>query len=77
MGGASLAAYLGDIIAAKEVLLYALLSAFLIGFVYLIVLRILGGPIVYISIVAIIGGLAYSGYMLYATAQKMAVTEQY
>lgn len=77
MGGASFATYLGDIIAAKEVLLYTLLSAFLIGFVYLIVLRILGGPIIYISIVAIIGGMAYGGYMLFATAKGMAVTEQY
>jgi hypothetical protein len=55
-------------VAAKEVLLYALLTAFLIGFIYLLVLRVLGGPIIYISIVAIIGGCAYGGYMLFATA---------
>ena len=74
-GGASLASYLADIMAAKEVLLWSLLAAFLIGFVYLIVLRILGGPIIYISIVAIIGGLAYGGYMLFETSNRMAATE--
>jgi hypothetical protein len=66
--GAGLAQHLGDIVAAKEVLLYALLTAFLIGFIYLLVLRVLGGPIIYISIVAIIGGCAYGGYMLFETA---------
>jgi len=68
MGGASIATYVGDIMAAREVLLYTLGTAFLIGFVYLVVLRILGGPIIYISIVAIIGGMAYGGWMLYAEA---------
>jgi len=65
MGGNSLATYVGDIVAAREVLLYTLATAFLIGFVYLIVLRLLGGPIIYISIVAILGGCAYGGFMLF------------
>lgn len=75
MGGNSLATYLGDIVAAKEVLLITLATAFLIGFVYLIVLRILGGPIIYISIVLILAGCAYGGYMLFETAGTMAVTD--
>lgn len=77
MGGVSFATYLGDIIAAKEILLWSLLTAFLIGFVYLLVLRLLGGPIIYISIVLILGGCAYGGYMLFETAGRMAVTDQY
>ena len=68
MGGVSFATYLGDIIAAREVLLWTLLSAFLIGFIYLFVLRLLGGPIIYISILAILVGCAYGGYMLFETA---------
>ena len=75
MGGHSVANYLSDILAAREILQYTLGTAFLIGFIYLIVLRLLGGPIIYISILAILGGCGYGGYMLYETALGMAETE--
>lgn len=76
-GGLNLAGYLADIVAAREVLYWALLTAFLIGFVYLVVLRLCGGPIVYATIVAMIIGTAYGGFMLYQTSMAMTDTEKY
>jgi len=64
-GGLNLAGYLADIVAAREVLYWALLTAFVIGFLYLVVLRLCGGPIVYATIVGLIIGTAYGGLMLY------------
>lgn len=64
-GGLNLAGYLADIVAAREVLYWALLTAFLIGFLYLVVLRLCGGPIVYATIVGLIIGTAYGGLMLF------------
>ena len=64
-GGLNLGSYISDIAAAKEPLLWAILSAFLIGFVYMIVLRLCGGPIVYGSLLAMVLGTAYGGFMLY------------
>ena len=59
------AQYFSDIAATSGLLSWTLLTAFLIGFVYLIVLRLCGGPMVWISIVALILGNAYGGYMLF------------
>jgi hypothetical protein len=58
-------AYLSDIMAVKDVLMYSLGSGFLIGFVYMIVLRCCGGPIIYLSILATIGASGYGAFMLY------------
>lgn len=58
-------AYLADIIAVKDLLLYSLGSGFLIGFVYMIFLRLCGGPIIYITIVLTIVTSGYGSYMLY------------
>ena len=63
--------------ATKEPLLWGLLSGFLIGFVYMIVLRLCGGPIIYASIVAMILGTAYGGWMLYQTSEAMPTTDKY
>lgn len=63
--------------ACKEPLLWTLLTGFLIGFVYMIVLRLCGGPIVYLSIVGMILGTAYGGYNLYNTSLAMMETDEY
>ena len=62
-------AYLADIIAVKDLLLYSLGSGFVIGFVYMIFLRLCGGPIIYITIVLTIVTSGYGSYMLYQTSQ--------
>jgi hypothetical protein len=66
--------YLTDIVHAREVLYWTLLSGFLIGFIYLIFLRLFGGPLVYISILAIILGTAYGGFMVYQSWELMSPT---
>ena len=58
-------AYISDIMAVQDLLLYSLGSGFLIGFVYMIFLRLCGGPIIYITIVLTIATSAYGSYMLY------------
>ena len=68
LGSFNLQEVLGDISACSEPILICLGVAFLLGFVYLIVLRILGGPIVYISLLAMIVGTAVGGYFLYQIA---------
>ena len=65
MGGTSLASYVADISACKDVLLISLGSAFLIGFLYMIVLRLCGGPVIYLSLIGMIVGTAGGGYMLF------------
>ena len=71
-GAIDVASYIGDVAATADVLLISLASAFLIGFVYMIVLRLCGGPIIYLSIVAMILGTAFGGYMLFDTSTTMA-----
>ena len=66
-GRFNIQSYLSDIVSAREILYWTLLSGFLIGFVYLIFLRLFGGPMVYLSILAIILGTAYGGLMVYQT----------
>lgn len=58
-------AYLTDIISAREILMYTLLTGFFIGFVYMIFMRLFGGPLVYFSILGLILGTAYGGWMVY------------
>jgi predicted neutral ceramidase superfamily lipid hydrolase len=62
---------IGDIKATTEPILICLAIAFFTGFIYLIVLRVAGGPIVYISLLAMILGTALGGYFLY----DIAITE--
>lgn len=61
--------YFSDIMATTEVLQIGLILAFIIGFVYMFILRFFAGPIVYLSIVGIISGITYGGYMLYDHSQ--------
>lgn len=67
--------YVNDIIATKNVLLISLATAFLVGFVYMIVLRIAGGPIIYLSIVLLILSTAGGGFMLFTKSQEMKVSK--
>jgi hypothetical protein len=48
-----------------------------IGFIYMIVLRLCGGPIIYCSILALILGSAYGGFMLYNISMGMQETDGY
>lgn len=57
--------YVQDIMATKVVLAYSLATAFVVGFIYMIVLRIAGGPIIYLSILLLILSTAGGGYMLF------------
>jgi len=43
----------------------------------MIVLRLCGGPIIYMSILAMILGTAYGGFMLYNSSLIMAETDKY
>ena len=65
MGSSGALDVMTDIMNVKEVLYWSFLAAFIIGFVFMIVLRIVGGPIIYLSIIGIILGTAYGGYALY------------
>lgn len=58
-------AYIADIMAVRDLLGWTILSAFIIGFVYLILLRMIGSIIIYASIVAILLGTAAGGYLLF------------
>lgn len=73
-GRFNIQSYISDIVAAREILYWTLLTGFLIGFIYLIFLRLFGGPIVYLSILAIILGTAYGGLMVYQSWQAMQPT---
>jgi len=68
-------AYLSDIMAVQDLLLYSLASGFLIGFVYMIVLRLCGGPIIYLSILLTIGATGYGSFLLYNISQEMCGSE--
>jgi len=62
--------------ATKTVLAYSLATAFVIGFVYMIVLRLFGGPIIYLSIVGLIASTGSGGWMLYQTSLGMPETNE-
>ena len=73
-GGMNIQKYISDIISAREVLFITLVTGFLLGFVYMIVLRFFGGPIIYASIFALLIGSVCGGYMLFQKAGTLAVT---
>lgn len=56
--------YMQDIMHTRQVLFITFVTAFFVGFVYMIVLRIAGGPIIYLSILALILCTAAGGLML-------------
>jgi hypothetical protein len=57
--------YIADIVACKNLLAWSMLTGFLIGFIYMVVLRVCGGPMIYISIVGMILGTGYGAFMLW------------
>jgi len=63
--------HIADIMATRDLLAWAILTSFLIGFIYLIVLKFLGGVIIWISIFGMIGGTAVGGFMLWDTSENM------
>jgi hypothetical protein len=52
--------------AAKWILLGSIGSAFILAFILMILLRFLAGPIVISSIIILIAGSAYIGYLLFS-----------
>ena len=58
-------AYIADVMAVRDLLGWTILSAFIIGFVYLILLRMIGSIIIYASILSILLGTAAGGYLLF------------
>lgn len=75
--GIDFAQYISDLQNAKIPILISVASAFLIGFVYLIVLRLCGGPIIYISLVAMNVGGAIGGYLLFEQGKALAADHPY
>ena len=70
--------YLADIISCQTLLLWSLLTGFLIGFIYMLVLRLCGGPIIYFSILGMIASTGYGAFMLWQTSETMdKENEQY
>jgi len=57
--------------------MYSFGSAFLLGFIFMIVIRIAGGPIIYLSIIGIVGGTAYGGYYIYEYHLALPDTDEY
>jgi len=64
-------AYVADIIATGDLLAWGFLVAFFLGFLYLIVLYLLGGCIIWASIIGIVLGIVFGGYMLYTTSKEL------
>lgn len=60
--------------AAKWILLGSIGTAFILGFFFMILLRFLAKIIVILSIIIMIAGTAYSGYLLYSFSQTMTST---
>ena len=77
IGASGIQTHISDIMATSEPLLIAFGTAFLIGFIYMILLRLVGGLIIYSSILLMILGTAYGGYMLFETSNGMPDEDQY
>lgn len=69
--------YIADTVAAKDVLLIGLGTAFVIGFIYLILLRWIVGPIVWISIFLTIASLGAGGYFCFEKGNALPETDKY
>lgn len=68
---------INDVIAVYEPLLITLGSAFLIGFIYMICLRLCGGPIIYLSILCMMGASGVGGWLLWQKSKDMDQTDKY
>jgi hypothetical protein len=56
---------LGDILAAKWILLGSIGTAFFLGFVLMILLRFLAKPIIIVSLTLLIAGTGVAGWLLF------------
>lgn len=43
----------------------------------MIILRLFGGPIIWISLISLLCGISYGGYMLFETGKNIPITDQY
>lgn len=64
-----------DCFAVGDVILYMMLAAAGFGFVYMLIIRIFGGPIIYVSILLILLGLGAGGYYCYNYSSNYEETE--
>lgn len=69
--------YINDTLATWQVLLIGLATAFLVGFIFLFLLRWIVAPIVWGSIVLTVILMAYGGFMLYDIGSKMPEQDEY
>jgi len=69
--------YINDTLATWQVLLIGLGSAFLIGFIFLFLLRWIVAPVVWGSIFATVGLMGYGGYMLFDIGTKLPEQDEY
>lgn len=69
--------YISDIIATWQVLMITLGTAFVLGFIYLILLRWIVGPIVWLSIFLTIIALGGGGYFCYDRGMNLPETDKY
>jgi hypothetical protein len=51
--------------AAKWILLGSIATAFILGFVLMVLLRFLAKPIIIVSLIILISGTGYCGWLLY------------
>jgi hypothetical protein len=75
MSQTGLSTHLGDIMATRGLLTITLFSAFFIGFVYMIIMRLFGGPLIYLSIMFIIIGTLIGATMLKTTGNNLPDTD--
>ena len=62
---------INDIVVTWKVIAGSLVTAFLLGFVFMIVLRFFGGPLIWGSILLILSGSGYGGYELWKYGEAL------
>lgn len=60
--------------AAKWILLGSIGTAFILGFVLMVLLRFLAKPIIIVSLIILIAGTAYCGWLLYQYSMTMGTS---
>jgi hypothetical protein len=64
-----------DAVAVYDVIFYMMLTAAGLGLVYMIIIRVFGGPIIYVSIILILISLGYAGYYCFEYSANYEETE--
>ena len=65
MSSSNAEAYISDIMSCRDLLEYTILTGLLMGATYLVLLRYIGGPIIYLSIICILSTFGSAGYTLW------------